>query len=84
MDNAHNAFIALKTLAPTTGGAIQTVQELEAAMLRHDWTYMYSDDHRVWREGERSLARLRSGSDRLRAGGLGQQVDALWERYNTR
>lgn len=65
-------------------GEIRTIGDLEEAMLNHDWYYTYSDDHRVWRQGEASLARLRSGSAWLSDNGFKDQVNQLWERYNQR
>lgn len=60
---------------------MEQLANLEQLMKNHDWTYHYSDDHRVWRRGEESSARLTSAMQTLKSQGLEQQVQALWEQY---
>ena len=33
-----------------------TLTEWYDHLIRHDWTYMYSDDHKAWLKGEKSHA----------------------------
>lgn len=35
-----------------------TLEEYGAQLRNHDWFYAYTDDHRVWRAGEREQSRL--------------------------
>jgi len=52
-------------------------EKLEAALKSHDWWHMMSDDPKVWRRGEQSLAKIRD---------LYSQVDpqtgkGIWLKY---
>jgi len=44
------------SLLPET---IETPQQLLEALLKHDWYYAMSDDHREWRRGNLDAERLR-------------------------
>ena len=60
---------------------IETLEQLEQAMLNHDWYFQFSDDHRVWSNGIASSDNIRSAMESLRIAGLSEQVDALWELH---
>ncbi len=60
---------------------IRSIEQLQQAMSTHDWTYHFSDDHRVWAREDAVHQRIRSGSQWLRDNGHQSEVDALWERY---
>lgn len=42
-----------------------TIQEYVEALHKHDWTYEYSDDHRVWEEGNKKKKELNRMFDQL-------------------
>ena len=55
-------------------------QELETQLRAHDWYYMMSDDHQIWRRGReqrRCLAMLAVGLAREDL----QRVQRLWNQY---
>ena len=60
---------------------IETLEQLEQAMINHDWYFQFSDDHRVWRTGDASSERIRSAMESFRNAGFSEQVDALWELH---
>jgi hypothetical protein len=41
-----------------------TFEEFQLLLKYHDWTYMYSDDHRYWVSGERSWKQIRNIANR--------------------
>tara|TARA_R110000824_G_scaffold383594_2_gene577244 strand:+ start:112 stop:522 length:411 start_codon:yes stop_codon:yes gene_type:complete len=44
---------------------IKLLTEFEALCRLHDWTYAYSDDHRYWVAGEKSIGHIRTAQNRL-------------------
>lgn len=38
--------------------AITTVEEYRKALSFHDWTYMYSDDHRAYTKGREQMEEI--------------------------
>ena len=36
-----------------------TLNEFYTVLANHDWYYQYSDDHRVWRNGQSNFDRIR-------------------------
>lgn len=52
------------------------VFQLEERLKRHDWTFMFSDDHRYWASGQANLDAIRKLMNRL-----GNQGTMLWNKY---
>jgi hypothetical protein len=44
---------------------IKLLTEFEALCRLHDWTYAYSDDHRYWVAGEKTIGHIRTAQNRL-------------------
>mgnify|MGYP006274017189 CR=1 FL=1 len=50
--------------------------QLEQRLKSHDWTYMYSDDHRWWASGQANLDKINKLISIL-----GVQGTVLWNKY---
>jgi hypothetical protein len=44
---------------------IKLLTEFETLCRMHDWTYAYSDDHRYWVAGEKSIGYIRTAYNKL-------------------
>lgn len=44
---------------------IETIQDFEDAVARHDLTHDYSDDHSVWKRGAADYDRIRKAADKF-------------------
>lgn len=59
------------------------LQELESLLKEHDWYYMYSDDHSVWKKGVEERKIIGELTARLvYVEGLSDVVNALYVRYS--
>jgi hypothetical protein len=58
-------------------------QEFERLLKRHDWTYEYSDDHRVWQAGTAERDELKRMYKTLIAFDEPRAI-ALWKKYEER
>jgi len=47
----------------------------------HDWTYAYSDDHRVWKKGAHRQKLLDHRFNELNGLGLGEEADAIIKEF---
>lgn len=54
-----------------------TLQDLEAALRKHDWFHEYSDDHRVWKRGVEQWEAIRAMYMELRDAGQGDAAEAM-------
>jgi len=54
---------------------------LENLLSKHDWYYMYSDDHRVWSKGSDMSTEIRRQVDICCGLGLSEEANALYEHY---
>tara|TARA_B110000858_G_C17774075_1_gene461255 strand:+ start:1576 stop:1845 length:270 start_codon:yes stop_codon:yes gene_type:complete len=54
----------------------------EELLKKHDWTYMYSDDHRAWKKGSEEAEELRSSIDILCGLGLDQIACEMHTKYS--
>ena len=54
---------------------------LENLLSKHDWYYMYSDDHRAYTKGREEYDEIRRQMDICCGLGLSQQADELFEQY---
>lgn len=52
-----------------------TTSEYIALLLRHDWQYGFSDDPRVWRQGNEEMERLRVHREAF------DKSYAIWNKY---
>lgn len=50
---------------------------LEFCLKVHDWTYSYSDDHRVWSAGSANFKKIRSLIDQVDR----EKAKELWDKY---
>ena len=57
------------------------LDELENLLSNHDWFYMYSDDHRVWRKGTDQAGEIRRQIDICCGLGLSEEANQLYEHY---
>lgn len=55
--------------------------ELKSLIEKHDFTYAYSDDHRVWRRGQDSLQAIQLVTSKADEIGLGLAANELWNKY---
>ena len=53
---------------------INTLEEFEIAVQRHDLTHSYSDDGSVWRSGSADLARIQAAAKKFPA----DEVKRIW------
>jgi len=54
---------------------------LKTLLEKHDWYYMYSDDHRAYTKGREEYDEIRRQMDICCGLGLGQQANELYEQY---
>lgn len=57
------------------------IKDFEHRLAHHDWYFDYSDDHRVWKAGQRASEELTALKYRLEEAGYDAQVHALWKKY---
>jgi hypothetical protein len=65
---------------------VMNLQEFDTLLARHDWYYAYSDDHRVWSNGEASQEKIRQAV-KLSENHLtlyNAWVNSIFEDYETR
>ena len=43
-----------------TGGIMENLETLKALLKSHDWFYFYSDDQRVWSNGDDNEKRIKA------------------------
>jgi hypothetical protein len=55
----------------------QALDTLKTMLVRHDWSYEYSDDYTQWCRGRDQSNAIRAEVNRLKALGLVAEVDAL-------
>jgi hypothetical protein len=55
----------------------------EKLLNSHDWTYMYSDDHSVWRRGIASSDKI-EGMKKMLAAEDSVRAKALYDKYAVR
>lgn len=51
------------------------LEQYEEDLKNHDWTFEYSDDHRVWKMGWEEQKRLQAVRDRL------DPANEIWNKY---
>ena len=56
-------------------------QQLETALMTHDWYYGYSDDHSVWLQGDAEMSRLKSLMEAYTKEAGSKIAIALWNRW---
>ena len=56
--------------------------KLETLLKTHDWTYNYSDDHGVWRRGQKHANEIRRQKDICCGLGLDELANKLHDKYN--
>ena len=56
---------------------------LEKLLKSHDWTYEFSDDHRVWKQGMAERSAINQEQKRLISNGLAtvEEVQELTKKY---
>lgn len=56
---------------------------LEKLLKSHDWTYEFSDDHRVWKQGMAERSAINQEQKRLISNGLAtvEEVQELTQKY---
>lgn len=59
----------------------QKLQELEAALVKHDWYFNMSDDYSVYSAGQANSNRIQTLCRELHQAGLQHQADALVDKY---
>lgn len=78
----HPSLIPVKTfkhqleLPLDTSERQQQIERLKALLLHHDWTYLFSDDHKVYQRGYKSACEINS-----LANSLGDIGEALFQQY---
>lgn len=60
---------------------IELLTELNDACSNHDWTYMYSDDHRAWTKGNNESARISSLLAELKTHGLEDKANEIYVKH---
>lgn len=55
--------------------------ELEVLLKKHDKYYDYSDDHSVWRKGEKEWKEISNLSWQLKVAGYAEEVKELFDKY---
>lgn len=55
--------------------------QLKTLLEKHDWTYMYSDDHRAWSKGTAQSDEIRRQMDICCGLGLSAEANELYEEY---
>ena len=58
-----------------------TLEEFEQLLKAHDWTYNYSDDHRVWTKGREQANNIAKARKLLDEKGLKEEADKLHYKY---
>lgn len=58
-----------------------TLEEFEQLLKAHDWTYNYSDDHRVWTRGREQANNIAKARKLLDEKGLKEEADKLHYKY---
>ena len=56
--------------------------DFESKLRSHDWTYQYSDDHRVWRQGQAEREAIAAQLTQLKSQGLAAEAEALYRQYS--
>lgn len=62
---------------------IAKLERLESLLKSHDWYYMYSDDHSVWKKGvseREAIGQLTA--QLLYVDGMTEVVNALYQKYS--
>lgn len=57
-----------------------TLEQLEEELKCHDWYFDYSDDHRVWKNGQAHRDKIRGMMSQLKKDHP-EEVKALWNKY---
>tara|TARA_R100000773_G_scaffold22815_1_gene20105 strand:- start:12668 stop:12925 length:258 start_codon:yes stop_codon:yes gene_type:complete len=57
------------------------IDELEKALKAHDWTYAYSDDHRVWKRGQAERERIDELLSLAHRRGFTMMAARLYKKY---
>ena len=54
---------------------------LKTLLMKHDWTYQYSDDHRAWTKGQAEKDEIRKQMDICCGLGWSKAAKAMYEEY---
>ena len=57
------------------------IEMFEEMCKEHDWTYEYSDDHRVWKRGREAEGRLKAKYTMLKNTEYKASIEAIWNTY---
>lgn len=55
-----------------------TLKEFAAMLEKHDWYYVYSDDHRYYKKGSESRRKINEAMESFRVQGLEQEAIELY------
>jgi hypothetical protein len=59
-----------------------TLEDFEKMLIKHDYTYEYSDDHRAWSAGNEEAKRILKAFADLKSQGLGDEANAIYSRIS--
>lgn len=59
----------------------EQLSQLESMLKKHDKYYDYSDDHSVYKKGQREYDAIRSLSNQLKIAGYTEEVQELFKKY---
>ena len=75
-----NQPLTLKSLLKENSN--DDLKQLEKMLKSHDWFYDFSDDHRSYTAGYKSMSKIRSLIKKLNDAGFKSETAKLWKKYN--
>ena len=55
--------------------------EFEEMLKKHDWYYHFTEDHRIWRQGQSKAVAISAKRKECEEAGLGDESTELFDKY---